>query len=70
MRSNSQTDRLLRQMELNQRNYAWAHTEEAKNGTNEPQPMLLAGEEEGYESAVEAEERNALDVAELLGLRI
>lgn len=57
---------LLRQMELNQRSSGWSK----KSGTPQPQPILLDGEEQAYEDAVERQERAQADVAARLGLQI
>lgn len=61
---------LLRQIELNQRYWAWAHTKDAERQENEPEPMWLAGEEQAHERAVEHEENVALMVAGALGIEI
>lgn len=55
--------RLLRQIELNQRSWAWAHTKDAKNNLNEPQPITLPGEQESVEAAQERAEYDAMAVA-------
>ena len=62
--------RLLRQVELNQRYWAWAHTKDAEREENEPEPIWLAGEEQEHERAVEREESMALMVAGALGIEI
>lgn len=61
---------LLRQMELNQRAWAWAHTKDGERGENEPEPIWLAGEEQAHELRVEREENKALTVADALGIGI
>lgn len=61
---------LLRQMELNQRYWAWAHTKDAEREENEPEPIWLPGEEREHERAVEREENMALMVAGALGIEI
>lgn len=63
MLENESTDYLLRQIELNQRLWAWAHTKEAKGGHNEPQPLSLPGEAELAEEKERQAERDALAVA-------
>lgn len=65
-----QKTRLLRQMELNQRSWAWAHTKDAESKSNQPEPMLLDGEEEAYEEAVARQEASRADVADALGIKI
>lgn len=61
---------LLRQIELNQRSYAWSQTKDAQNGNTatQPQPMMLPGEEQAHEEAVKREEKVAASVAASLGL--
>lgn len=59
---------LLRQMELNQRAWAWAHTKDGERGENEPEPIWLAGEEREHELRIEREESKALTVADALGI--
>lgn len=61
---------LLRQMELNQRAWAWAHTKDGERGENEPEPIWLTGEEQEHERMVEREENKALTVADALGISI
>lgn len=61
---------LLRQMELNQRAWAWAHTKDGERGENEPSPIWLPGEEQEHERRVEHEENKALTVADALGISI
>lgn len=68
--SHSTEATLLRQIELNQRYWAWAHTKDAERQENEPEPMWLAGEEQEHERAVEREESMALMVAGALGIEI
>ena len=65
-----QKTRLLRQMELNQRSWAWAHTKEAESGANQPEPILLDGEQDAYEAAVERQEEARASVAASLGIEI
>lgn len=60
---NGTIERLLRQIELNQRSWAWAHSKDAKNNVNEPQPMTLPGEQESVEAARERAEADAMAVA-------
>lgn len=55
---------LLRQIELDLRSIAGT-----KDGSD-PQPLLLEGEEEAHERAVEVEEANAEEMARTFGLRI
>lgn len=63
-------EHLLRRIEHNQRMWAWAHSEDAKNRVNVPEPMTLPGEDERHEELTRREERNAADVAALMGLNI
>ena len=67
--SHSTETQILRQIELNQRGYMWAQADKSKRGA-EPQPILLDGEQEAHERAVAEQERNAVDVADALGLSI
>lgn len=62
--------KLLRQIEYNQRIWHWAHTEGAKDESTAPEPMLLPGEEEAHERAVEHAEMDAVRTAALLGLTL
>lgn len=55
---------LLRQIELDIRSLAGT-----KDGSD-PQPILLEGEEEAHERAVEAEEANAEAMARAFGLKL
>lgn len=61
---------LLRQMELNQRAWAWAHTKDAKNKTNEPKPILLHGEQDAADKAAQHELDKAEGIAARLGIEI
>ena len=65
---NSTAEHLLRQIEVNQRAWHWAHTKDAKNGANQPKWLTLPGEEEQAEIEREREERVAMKVADSLGL--
>lgn len=62
--------RMLRAMELNQRRWHWAHTKGADSGANEPQPLLLDGEQEAVEAAKDEQRRTAADVADAFGLTV
>ncbi len=68
--ANSIEAQLLREVEHNQRLYAWARSKEAKNKETAPQPMQLPGEEEAYEIAVNEAEHEAARTAELLGIKL
>ena len=59
---------LLRQIELNQRLWAWAHTKDAENGTNEPAPLTLPGEREWGEEKEKQAEKDAMAVAAAFNL--
>lgn len=67
--SHSPELRMLRQMELNQRLWHWAHAKESERG-DEPQPILLDGEAELHEAEVEEQRRTAADVAAAFGLKM
>lgn len=54
---------LLRQIELNQRMWAWAHTKDAQSGTNEPAPIMLPGEKELSEEKEKQAKKDAMAVA-------
>lgn len=68
--ANGTVERLLRQIELNQRSWAWAHTKDAKNNVNEPQPLSLPGEIESVEAARERAEVDAMAVASAFNIEI
>lgn len=68
--ANGTVERLLRQMELNQRGYAWAQSKDGKSGTNEPQPIPLPGEELMTERKAEQAERDMGDVAAAFGMSL
>ena len=59
---------MLRRMELNQRGWAWAHTKDAESKSNQPQPVLLDGEQDAHDAAVEEQQRVAEDVAAAFGI--
>lgn len=61
---------MLRRMELNQRSWAWAHTKDAEKKANEPQPILLDGEREAHDAAVEEQRRTSAEVADAFSLDI
>ncbi len=61
---------LLREIEHNQRLWHWAHTKDAKSGSNEPEQLWLPGEEEHYERKNERELRQSVSVAAQLGIEI
>lgn len=65
---NSVEAQLLREVELNQRLWSWAHTKDAKTKTNVPVPLPLPGEEERTEDRAERARRDALGIAEAFGL--
>jgi hypothetical protein len=68
--SHGLTVELLRRIELNQRTWHWANTENAKDETSRPQQITLPGEEEAHERLVERETKNAQDVALAFGMSI
>lgn len=68
--ANSTEAKLLRQIELNQRIWAWAHTKEAENGTNEPVPMPLPGEAERVEERERQATADAIEVAAAFSLNL
>lgn len=70
MRSHGLDVLLLREIEHNQRIWHWANTEEAKHEGTEPEPITLPGEEEAYRAMEESEQRNAIEVASILGISI
>ena len=59
---------MLRRMELNQRRWHWSHTKRAESGADEPQPVLLDGEQELHDEQEERERREAYDVAAAFNL--
>ncbi len=59
---------MLRRIELNQRRWHWSHTKKAESGSDEPQPVLLDGEQELHDELQERERREAYDVAAAFGL--
>lgn len=61
-------DRLLRQIEYNQRLYAYGRSEDAKNGVNMPEPVMFDGERELAERDAERAARMSSIVASGLGL--
>lgn len=61
---------LLRRIEHNQRLWAWAHSKDAKTGTNEPEQIGLPGEDEHFERRAERELRQSASVAATLGIEI
>lgn len=61
-------DELLRRIEFNQRVWQYSHTKDAKNRANEPEPILLPGEEEAREKAAEKAANHSKYVAEQFGL--
>lgn len=65
--SHSTEARLLRQLEINQRNLAWSL---GGGKGKDPEPIWLDGEEEAHEEAVRAEERKSVRVADGLGIEI
>jgi len=68
--SNSPELHMLRRMELNQRLWHWAHTKGAESGANEPQPVLLDGEEEALEEAAEEQRATSIEVANAFNLKL
>ena len=68
--SHSLEVQLLREIEYNQRLWHWANTEEAKKKDTAPQRMLLPGEEDAYENAVADAEREAIRMADRLGIKL
>ena len=67
---NGTVEHLLRRIELNQRQWAWAHTKDAKSGSNEPQPITLPGERESVEAAKERAAADAMAVARAFNINI
>lgn len=61
---------LLRQLEYDVRSFHWAFTEEGKSKVNEPEPLMLPGEEEAHKRAAEEADNMALEVARIFGLNI
>ena len=61
---------LLRQLEYDVRSFHWAFTEDGKNKANEPEPLMLPGEEEARKRAEEEADSAALEVARIFGLSI
>lgn len=59
---------ILRQIEHDLRLWMWAHTKDAQNNSNQPEPMLLPGEAELAEAKAEEAQRMAASVASQLGL--
>ncbi len=68
--ANSPELHMLRRMELNQRLWHWAHTKGAESGANEPQPILLDGEEDALEAAQEEQRTASLEVAGAFGIQL
>lgn len=66
--SNSDELVMLRRIEHNQRMWHWAHTKDAESKSNEPEPVLLRGEQEAHDRAVEQQERTSRDVASAFGI--
>ena len=69
-RANSPELRMLRNIEHNQRMYHWSRTEEAKDKSTAPEPILLHGEEAAVEAAREQEEKKAAGIAETFGINL
>ena len=67
---NGTAEHLLRQIEVNQRNWHWAHSKDGQRGANQPKWLTLPGEEEQAEMAREREERKQSRVADALGLSL
>lgn len=61
---------LLREIEHNQRLWHWANTKEAENKDTEPERILLPGEEEAHQEAVERAQTAAIGLAERMGLKL
>lgn len=61
---------LLREIEHNQRVWHWANTKEAEKPDTEPERILLAGEEQAHEEAVERAQAAAVGLAEKMGLKL
>ena len=61
---------LLRQIELDVRTFQWSFSEDADKKNTAPEPIPLPGEEEAYERAEEREDRNAIELAQALGIKI
>lgn len=67
---NDTDTQLLREIEYNQRLWAWGNTEESKDKTTAPEPLPLPGEKEASEREAEHTRAEALDVAAALGVDI
>ena len=61
---------LLRQLEYDVRSFHWGFTEDGKNKTNEPEPLMLPGEEKARERAAEEADSAAIELARIFGLNI
>ena len=61
---------LLREIEHNQRLWHWANTKEAEKSDTEPERILLPGEEQAHEDAVERAQAAAISLAEKMGLKL
>lgn len=68
--ANGTVELLLRQVELNQRHWAWSHTKDGERGVNEPQPIPLPGEERMNKKKAEQAERDMGDVAAAFGMNL
>ena len=65
---NDTATHLLRKIELNQRAWAWAHTDDAKRNANVPVPITLPGEAEHGEEKKRQAEADAASVAAAFGI--
>ena len=63
------TDVLLRQIELNQRSFAYSFSKDAKNGSNAPESIELPGESEAREKAAQKAVDTSKSVADAFGLK-
>lgn len=66
--ANTTTDHLLRRIEMNQRVWQWAHTKDAENKVNAPDPLPLPGEAERNEERGRRAEAEAAAVAAAFGI--
>lgn len=61
---------LLRQLEYDVRSFHWGFTEDGKSKINEPEPLMLPGEEEARARAAEEADSAAMELARIFGLNI
>lgn len=63
----SKTDMFLREIEHHWRGWIWAHSEDGKNRTNEPEPIRFEGEEDMRQRARERAVQQSRQVARAFG---